>query len=405
METYATEHVISPAGRLWLRLHLTQQLGPIRIKNLMDHFGSCEAVLAASEQELQQVDRIGPVVAGHLRSTEADALATEEIGRAAEMGVRIICWDDADYPPLLRQISDPPPCLYVRGGLEREDALGIAIVGSRRCSHYGLEQAHRFGESLARVGFTIISGMARGIDAAAHRGALAAGGRTLGVLGNGLSRIYPPEHGDLAACVVQSGALISELPLLTPPESSNFPSRNRIIVGLGMGLLVVEASRRSGALISARLALDYNREVFALPGRVDIAEYSAGPNGLIRDGKARLVTSLDDLLDDLEEVGRAMRQHLDEQAPPNPDSQAAMTGEERVHSTTDRVGPRESAFTPLEQELLAALREGPATLDRLMQRTGESGPVVIATMTLLELKRAARQRPGGLFIKIERGDD
>jgi len=298
--------VISDVGRQYLRLHMTPDVGPVRLRNLLQHFGSVEAVLSASIAELTQVEQIGPSTAASIFSHRRDDTGDREIERAADVGARILCLEDADYPPMLRRISDPPTCLYVRGDLRPTDGVALAIVGSRRCSHYGMEQARRFAEGLARAGMTIVSGLARGIDGAAHRAALDVGGRTLAVLGNGLASVYPPEHEDMAAEIVRSGALLSELAVDQPPDAKNFPPRNRIIVGLTMGVLVIEASRRSGALISARLANDCNREVFALPGRVDQLEYSGGTNGAIREGWARPVTCVEDVLDDLAEVGRIL---------------------------------------------------------------------------------------------------
>jgi len=219
--------MISDIGRKYLRLHLASGVGPIRLRKLLKHFGSIDAVLNASMGELQRVSRVGPKVAEAVFRACEDEAVEHEIKRASECGAHVVCLADDDYPKPLQHIPDPPTCLYVRGGLEPADSLAIAIVGTRRCSHYACEQALRFGELLAGAGFTIVSGFARGVDGYAHEGALRGGGRTIAVLGNGLSEIYPQERADMAERVVESGALISELPMDVAPDSKNFPGRNR----------------------------------------------------------------------------------------------------------------------------------------------------------------------------------
>ncbi|MCG3132224.1 MAG: hypothetical protein FLDDKLPJ_03057 [Phycisphaerae bacterium] len=381
----------SELGRKMLRLHLTKDVGPIRTQRLLDHFGSVDAVLAASPGELERVEGVGRRVAAAVRAAREDASAEQEIAEAARGGARILCRYDPDYPWLLRRISDPPTCVYVRGTVQVEDALGVAIVGARKCSHYGVEQARRFAEGLARAGLTIVSGMARGIDGAAHLGALAAGGRTLAVLGNGLKHVYPPEHKDLADRIVAQGALISELPMDTAPDAHHFPPRNRIIVGLTLGVLIVEASERSGALITARLAADYNREVFAIPGRVDQGEYSAGVNRLIRDGSAQLVTTVEDVLDGLEEVGRVLKKELDLEGPkadgaPTPAPPAALPW---------------SRLSEDEARILAAVAGEGASVEAIHAQAGLDPGRTLALLTSLQLKGAIRALPGNRFAPRE----
>ena len=226
---------------------------------------------------------------------------------AAKLGVWIIHMEDPRYPPGLRQIYDPPPVLYVKGTLDRADNLAIGIVGCRRCSLYGQEQSSRLAHLLAASGFTIVSGMARGIDTAAHTGALAAEGRTLAVQGCGLSRIFPPENAKLFELISASGACISELPLRAEPLAENFPPRNRIIAGLSLGTIVVEAGLRSGAMITAQAALESNREVMAVPGKVD-SPLSQGPHRLIKDG-AKLIETVEDVMEALGYIGEQLKDH------------------------------------------------------------------------------------------------
>lgn len=386
MARSSTDTVISEVGRAYLRLQLTQDIGPARLNKLITHFGSVEAVLSASMAALERVEGIGPQIATSLVRARDGGPVDREIDRAAEEGLRIVCRDDDDYPQSLLHIPDPPICLYLRGHLEPTDCVSVSIVGTRRCSHYGREQAARFAESLARAGFTIVSGLARGIDGEAHRGAIRGGGRTLAVLGNGLARVYPPEHESLAAEVACSGALISELPVDTPPDAKNFPRRNRIIAGLSLGVIVVEAGRRSGALITARLAAEYNREIFALPGRVDRPDLTAGVHALIRDGHAKLVTHLEDVLDELSEVGQIMR----------PRPPATAEGDSTEVSGTTQV--RMSMLASQEQAVLAVVMDGAEEINAIRAKVELDMGSVLSTLTALQLKGFIEQLPGNRFI-------
>ena len=258
--------IISNAGIEHLRWSLASGVGPILFGRLIERFGSAQAAMGASATMLEQIEGIGRSTAEQIARERDEVDVAAEVALAEKHGVRILSRDDEEFPPALRHIPDPPICLYVMGRIERVDAIALAVVGARRCTHYGVEQAFRFGYQLAQRGVTIISGLARGVDSQSHRGALKAGGRTLAVLGNGLSRIYPPEHDELARDITRCGAIISELPMLTSPDKSNFLPRNRLIAGLSLGVLVIEAARRSGSLTTARLGTEYDREIFALPG-------------------------------------------------------------------------------------------------------------------------------------------
>src|SRR5687767_3725218 len=289
----------------WLRLALTDGIGPILIRRIIETAGTAEAACAASPALLSAIDGIGSSKARKIYDSLHAADVDAELQKCEKLGVSIICPDDAAYPTLLTQIPDPPAVLYVRGSLEARDLNSLAIVGSRKCSYYGREQAERFGALLAGAGLTVISGGARGIDSAAHRGALShPSGRTIAVLGSGIDVPYPPENVQLFEQIAARGAVVSEYPLGTPPLKDNFPRRNRIVSGLSRGVLVIEADERSGALITARQACDdHGRTVFALPGRVDQST-SAGPHQLIRDG-AVLTTALDDIVNNLDPLPAA----------------------------------------------------------------------------------------------------
>lgn len=377
--------VISDAARRYLRLHLTTDVGPVRLRNLITHFGSIEAAMSASMAELQRVDGVGPRVAKAVFKSRGDDGSVEaEVERAAACNVRILCLEDAEYPQSLRNICDPPTCLYVRGRLKPTDGVAVAIVGTRRCSHYGREQAIRFGEMLGGAGFTVVSGLARGVDGDAHRGAMQAGGRTIAVLGNGLSRIYPAEHEALAAQIENAGAVVSEFAVDVGPEARNFPRRNRIIAGLSLGVVVIEAGRKSGALITARLATEYNREVFALPGRVDQPESTAGVHGLIRDGQAKLITCLDDILDELDQVGEIMRRETQQDAA---DSNA------EAHASA----PLAANLSASERAVFDAVGGGAEDVDTVASRAGLDSAGVLSALTSLQIKGLIRQLPGGRF--------
>src|SRR3954454_3267613 len=285
----------------FLQLALTDAVGPITLKRMIETLGPADSVCRASLAQLRTVEGIGTTKAEKIHASlgKARGAAAMELAKAQHLGLRIICPDDDVYPLLLKTIPDPPAVLYVKGTLEPRDLNAFALVGSRRCSYYGREQAERFAALLAGAGFTVTSGGARGVDSAAHRGAMQhPAGRTIAVLGCGLDTVYPPENKSLFDEIATRGAVVSEYPLGTPPLAENFPRRNRIVSGMSRGVLVIEADEKSGALITARQAADdHDRPVFAIPGRIDHS-LSAGPHKLIREG-AVLTTGIDDILQNL----------------------------------------------------------------------------------------------------------
>lgn len=358
-----------------LRLSLVRGVGPRLRKALLERFGTPSEVLAASTNEWQQVQGIGPKICQALR--EAGSIDVEQqLALCRQHGVDLLPDHDPRYPQMLAEICDPPGVLYVRGEILPRDALAVAIVGARHATHYGVTQAERLASTLARAGLTIVSGLARGIDAAAHRGAIDAGGRTLAVLGSGLLNIYPPEHKELGDMVSRAGALVSEAPLQAVPTSGTFPQRNRLISGLSLGTIVVEASERSGALITARHAMEQGREVFAVPGRVD-SRMSRGCHQLLRDG-ARLVESADDVL---EELG-----HLADSAP-------AADGRQVHH-------PAELSLNPLEQQVLDAVASEPTLIDEVVGRSGLATSQVLSTLSVLEMRRLIRRVSGTSVLRL-----
>lgn len=368
-----------------LRLTLTPGLGPVLIDRVLAEFGSAEAALGATAKRLLRVRGIGPATADSIARglAESESLVERELARAAELGVGLIFKGGPGYPALLAQLPDAPPLLYVRGSLEGDgpDRYPVAVVGSRRCTAYGVEQAERFAGILARSGLTIVSGGARGIDTAAHRGALRAGGRSVAVLGCGLAHAYPPENAELFERLAASGAVVSELPLDTPPTPDNFPARNRIISGLSLGVLVIEAGIRSGSLITARMAgEEHGREVMALPGRVD-SEASQGSLTLLKEGGAALVMNPGDVLAILESPARHQHggSHAARYGPA-----AGASGEAEQEREDD------AGLTP-EQRLILEHLERPATLDELSMATGLAPHLIRAELTVLEMQRRVKR--------------
>ena len=359
-----------------MRLCLVPGVGPRLRQLLLERFGSARQVMEAAPSELVEVPGIGAKISRALVAARTDSAAAELIEECRQNQVSLVVPADDGYPRLLKEIVDPPGVLFLHGSILPRDALSIAIVGSRHATHYGLTQAERLASGLARAGLTIVSGLARGIDAAAHRGALAAGGRTIAVLGSGVLNIYPPEHKDLAREVSSHGALLSESAPHSEPFSGAFPQRNRIISGLSLGVIVVEASRRSGALITARHANEQGRQVFAVPGRID-NRMSQGCHALIRDG-AKLVESIDDVL---EELG------------PLVEATPTATGQPIHH-------PAELSLNEVEQQVLAGISAEPASIDQVIAASGLPPPQVLATLSVLEMRRLVRRLSGGRVMRM-----
>lgn len=370
----------------WLKLIRADGVGPVIFSNLTKRLGSVDRVLGASVGELARADGVGFKTAERIAATRDKFDAAAEVELAGKLGVRIINLDDSRYPPALRQIYDPPPVLYVKGSLIRRDNLAISIVGSRHCSLYGQEQSSRFAHLLASAGFTICSGMARGIDTAAHQGALSASGRTIAVQGCGLANIFPPENNRLFELIAESGACVSELPLRYEPLSSNFPPRNRIIAGLSLGTIVIEAGMRSGALLTARAALDYNREVMAVPGKID-SPLSRGAHHLIKDG-AKLIESVEDVMEALGYIGEQLEGHV---------TASAATAVERVEKSLFDAG--ELNLSNDERLIYDFLNGEPSHIEQIITETNLSPGSVNAGLISLRLKGLIKQLPGNMFIK------
>lgn len=352
-----------------LTLHLVPGLGPRLTAALLQRFGSARAILQASAEELCEVPHIGDQLAGQLRRAMQKVDAAAELARMEEFHVGLRALGGEGYPAPLSNISDPPPLLYVRGGWEERDANAVAIVGSRQCTAYGRRMAERLAAGLVQRGFTVISGLARGIDGAAHRGALEAGGRTIAVLAGGLSKIYPPEHAELAEQVQESGALLSEAPMGMQPIGNMFPARNRIISGLARGVIIVEAAEQSGALITARHAAEQGRAVFAVPGPVDSGP-SGGTNALIRDG-ATLVRSAEDVVEELDGVAVAAQPAVQPEPPPGLDDS--------------------------QRRIWDFLSGQPRHVDELAQQLGIGMPQLSAALLMLEMKHGIRRLSGNRY--------
>jgi DNA processing protein len=365
------------ARTAFLRLSLIPGIGPLTRRRLLDRFGDPEAVLRAPPSELQLVSGVGPKLCRAICDAKNKVDAEAEIENCQRDNVDILIETDNEYPRSLLDLPDPPGVLFIRGGLQPSDALAIAVVGSRHATHYGLQQAERLAGGLARAGYTVVSGLARGIDAAAHRGAIAAGGRTVAVLGSGVLNIYPPEHVQLADEVAAAGAVISEAPPRAAPIGGMFPQRNRIISGLSLGVVVVEASNRSGALITARHAMEQGRDVFAVPGLVT-SRMSNGCHRLIRDG-AKLVETVDDVLEELGPLREAI---------PTPED-----GRTLRH-------PAELMLNELEQQVLSAIPTEATTIDNIIITSSLPAPQVLATVSVLEMRRLIRRLSGNLVMRL-----
>ncbi len=354
----------------WVGFSRVPGVGPVRLRALLDQVGDVREAWSASAATLRAVGFDRRTIETFLSLRNKLDLAAE-LARVFELGAKVLTWDSPDYPSLLKAISNPPPVLYVQGELLPQDEWALGVVGTRRATVYGREAIRTLVGGLAASGVTIVSGLAHGIDTCAHQVALDAGGRTIAVLGNGIDIIYPAENRKLAACIVDNGALVSEYPLGTPPEGGNFPPRNRIISGLSLGVLVVEGTTRSGAMITADYATEQGREVFAVPGNI-LNRTSSGPNYLIQQG-AKLVTTLGDILEELNLTMVAEQSEAREVIPDN----------------------------ETEAMLLRHLSTEPVHVDELGRAAGLPISEVASTLTLMELKGKVRQ-VGGMNYVIAR---
>jgi DNA processing protein len=357
----------------WLALSLTPGVGSIFIKRLLDRFKTPEAIFRAPMKELLKIEGLGEKVAREIQKGPLEKVVEREWSLLKKVGGKIITLKDEDYPRRLKDIYDPPALLYVRGELRREDELAIAIVGSRKTSPYGRGITEKIGQDLARHGVTVVSGMARGIDSVAHMGTLQGGGRTIAVLGCGVDVIYPSENRNLFYQIIEHGAILSEFPMGSSPEGGHFPRRNRIISGLSIGVVIVQASAESGSLITASYALEQGREVFAVPGNVG-AEGSRGTNQLIKEG-AKLVESTEDILEEILPQWRREKETTKKAETPVPD----LPEEEKV--------------------LYRLLEETPLHIDAII-RESQLDPGKVSSLLLnLELKGLISQWPGKCFSK------
>ncbi len=365
----------------WLALALTPGLGARMAGKLLRELGNPDAIFNASLTELE-AQHLPAVVAQAIHSRRPLSDAAKELAQAQALGVRLLTWDEPEYPERLREIFDPPPLLYVRGNIELLRRHLVSIVGARRPTPYGNQMAERLARDLADRGLVIVSGLARGIDSSAHRGALSSvRGTTIGVLGCGIDIIYPKENKKIFAEMEQRGTIISEFPLGTFPAPQNFPIRNRVIAGMALGVVVVEGAQYSGSLITARLAMEFGREVYGVPGNATHPE-SFGPNQLIKQG-AKLVTGWEDVVEELPTPVRAELVPVE-----------SATTEERTALVEEALAPAER---PL-YELLSV--EQSRHVDELVEQSGLTSSEVLAALFDLELKGVVRQLPGKQFLKV-----
>lgn len=365
------------AKEAFIALNLIDHVGPVRVRQLLDFFGDAPAILRATKPQLLQVRGIGGDTADAICGWENSTDLSGELRRVKEFGCQVVTQADEDYPELLRQIYDPPIALYVKGSLTAQDKNSVALVGSRQTTSYGVETARKLGYQLAYVGVTVVSGGARGIDTAAHQGALAAKGRTIAVLGTGINLVFPPENAELFERIAVGGAVITQFPFNRPADKQTFPIRNRIVAGMTLGTVVVEANLNSGALITANFATDYGRQVFAVPGRID-SPRSKGAHDLIKKG-AKLCEGAEDVLSEFEYLFPASNQ------PASP----AETGVLPALALSDN-----------EAKLLAVVTQEETHIDEVIRASGLPASAASVGLLSLEMKRLVRQLPGKLFIRI-----
>lgn len=355
--------------KYWLGFNYVSGIGPAKIQALLGYFDSLAAAWQASESQLRDIGFDSRAIES-LREARQTFDLDRYVRQVETSGARAITWNSPDYPNLLKQIPAAPPLIFVRGGFEPADQWAVAVVGTRRLSAYGRLMTRDLVTGLAQNGITVVSGLARGIDGVAHQAALDAGGRTIAVMGCGIDKVYPPEHRDLAHAIVDHGALVTDFPLGTEPSSANFPARNRLISGLSLGVLVVEAGEKSGALITSRFALEQDRDVFAVPGNIN-SPVSVGANRLIQQG-AKLVMGVEDILEEMN---------------------LRMVGERAVAQVA-------LAETAEEAALLGQLSSQPTHVDELGRLTGLPSSLVSSTLTIMELKGYVQQVGGMNYVRL-----
>jgi len=360
-----------------IALNLIEGVGPVRARSLIEHFGGAPEILSASKHELLRVRNIGDDTAEKISGWEKSIDLAGELKRISDFGCHVLISSDENYPASLREIYDPPLVLYVKGELTAKDKNAVAMVGSRQTTHYGIETARKLAYQLAYVGVTVVSGGARGIDTASHQGALSAKGRTVAVLGTGINIIFPTENAELFERIAANGAVITQFPFNRPADKQSFPIRNRIVAGMTLGTIVVEANLSSGALITANFATEYGRQIFAVPGRID-SPRSKGCHELIKKG-AKLCEGAEDVLSEFE----------------------------YLFPTSNRpAAPNETGVLPAlelsanEQKVFDALKtDDELTTDEVIRASGLPSSAVSVTLLSLEMKRVVRQLPGKLFVR------
>ena len=360
LRLYSPEELIDE-----IHLSMVEGVGPAVTRKLLAYFGSPSAVLRAREKDLRAVDGVGPKLAGNLAQAREKYHPDKLIALCEKENYQILTPKDIRYPALLRNIADPPVILYLYGTLQPEDNMALAVVGPRGMTYYGRKQTENLSRGLVKAGFTVVSGMARGVDGTAHRTAIGSGGRTIAVLGGGFQNIFPPEHQDLFHQIAEHGAVLSEFPPYQISLPGHFPQRNRVVSGMSLGVLVIESPLKGGSLITARMALDQDREVFAVPGPIDAA-HSRGCNRLIKEG-AHLVESIDDILDNLGPL-------------PFP---AARSEEEKPPI----LHPAESRLNEREKTVLALVEPAPKSVDSIISASGLNPGQVLAVLSVLESRR------------------
>jgi DNA processing protein len=358
----------------FIALNMIESVGPVRVRQLLERFGDAPSILGASRSQLLSVQGIGDETATAIAQWEKTIHLDAELKRIADFGCHVLTQDDEEYPPLLRQIYDPPIVLYVKGTLSTKDKNSVAIVGSRQTTHYGIEVARRFGYQLGYLGVTVVSGGARGIDTAAHQGALNAKGRTVAVLGTGINIVFPPENVELFHRIAATGAIVTQFPFNRKADKQSFPIRNRIVAGMTLGTVVVEAHLASGALITTNFATEYGRQVFAVPGRID-SPRSKGCHELIKNG-AKLCEGAEDILSEFEYLFPTTNR------PPG----ANETGVLPALSLTDN-----------EEMVYEAMTEEEVEMDEIIRKSGLPASAVSVALLSLEMKRLVKQLPGKIF--------